>query len=63
MYLVNTKTRTIQECVILDKKSTYTVLQIGNEILGLPVEDEDYCLCEDYETACSVAYGCWFVPQ
>lgn len=63
MYLVNTKTRTIQECVVLDKKSNYTILQIGNEILGLPVEDEDYCLCKDYETAYSIASGCWFVPQ
>lgn len=63
MYLVNTKTRTIQECIVLDKKSNYTVLQIGNEILGLPVEDEDYCLCDDYKTAHSIASGYWFVAQ
>ena len=63
MYLVNIEKETIQECIILEKKTGYTILQIGNEIFGLPSEDENYYLCDDYSTACSIICGCWFVPQ
>lgn len=63
MYLVNIKKQTVQKCIILEKKSNYTILQIDNEIFGLPTEDKDHYLCDDYKTACSMVSGCWFVAQ
>lgn len=63
MFLVNVKEKTIQKCTVLEKKTGYTVIQIGNEIFGLPAEDDDRYLCDTYERACNMLYGPWFVPQ
>jgi len=63
MYLVDTEKKTIKECSILEKRTGYTIIQIGNEIFGLPAEDETHYLCETREQACGMLCGAWFVPQ
>ena len=64
MYLVDIEKQTIEECSVLEKKTGYMIIQVGNEILGLPAEDETHFLCETYELASRyLSAGCWFVPQ
>jgi len=63
MFLVDMEKETIQECTILDKKTGYTIIAVGNEIFGLPSGDGTHYLCETREQACQMLCGCWFVPQ
>lgn len=63
MFLVDTEKKTIQECTIFISKKGYTIIAVGNEILGLPIEDETHCLCHTREQAEAILYSGSFVPQ
>jgi len=63
MFLVDLEKETIKECSILEKKTGYIIIAVGNEIFGLPTEDGTHCLCETREQACQRLYGGWFMPQ
>ena len=63
MYLVDLEKETIEECSILGKKTGYTIILVGNEIFGLPSEDETHYLCYTLEEANAILYSGWFIPQ
>lgn len=64
MFLVNFKEKTVTEVKLL---KTYAgsahIIQKGNEIFELPIEDDNCKLCPDERSAYGMLYGCWVVQN